>query len=693
MTARQQLFLGTVANDGTGNPLRNGGGTVNANFALCDIDTANLANATAGVAANSAAIASNTAAINTLLQQAPFPLLAGSISAAAANTLAIQTALTAGGMVNITQPGTFYINATLVYSSSTVLVLGPQTIIQAVPGMNATMLISSSAIAFLAGGTTVTLTQGTGTAVNVAWPAHGLSVGQGIWLFGSTPSTYNGVFRVAAVVDTNNVTIYTTQFATSAPSGTAKAVVAVQFFSLIGGTWNYDYPNNGASPNNYNVHAIGLYGLLDCYAEDVQAINANKFAFCLCAVASIRTRNLKVNNRSDGIKVYGPARGVVVDGLSGVSQDDFLSIQTTEPAAFQYAQISGGGDIYNVSVKNLDALPQLGGSVYRVYPSDSELCDLLTLDGVIGQANQVTIGNTAGSPFVHGYIGTVTMKNVGTTAKSTTTSNFLISNCTADIVTLEDCPFWPGSSLVAANDFLLSLSGTVVINQLILHRIKSDGLPSGASGALNIVNISSGVAATINKIIARDCQVTNSGLANGINLINIAGTAWSVGEFLIEGGYYDANSKYLVSLTGVPASGTPILIMRNVTNLGSGNFNISANMTVSCRFEGNTFGGQALGTLRTAATVTASLSSDGCNKFVNANLIIIVSGTLSTTLYGGDLRYDAGLLATTQGQHFYHSSVVAGRNSANQQGLCVASNGTNFYALATGSGGVNTLIV
>lgn len=67
----------------------------------------------------------------------------------------------------------------------------------------------------------------------------------------------------------------------------------------------------------------------------------------------------------------------------------------------------------------------------------------------------------------------------------------------------------------------------------------------------------------------------------------------------------------------------------------------------------------------------------------------------SATLWnisGNCIVVDAGLLNAGTKQYFTHKSAVGGRNAANQQGPCVG-NGTNFYAIATGAAGVNTLIV
>ena len=72
---------------------------------------------------------------------------ANATSAASFNTTSIQSALTAGGLVQILTPGVVYINSTLIANSNTQLVLGSQTEIRAVPNSNIALLITSSLLA------------------------------------------------------------------------------------------------------------------------------------------------------------------------------------------------------------------------------------------------------------------------------------------------------------------------------------------------------------------------------------------------------------------------------------------------------------------------------------------------------------------------------------------------------------------
>lgn len=120
---------------------------------------------------------------------------ANSTAAASANTAAIQAALNAGGLVQILVPGYVYTTGTLVYTSNTRLVLGPNTTIRQAPTAAPVPTIwSSSFVAYKTGGTAVTLAQTTTTnQVVVSWTGHGFTAGQGVWLFETpTVATYGG---------------------------------------------------------------------------------------------------------------------------------------------------------------------------------------------------------------------------------------------------------------------------------------------------------------------------------------------------------------------------------------------------------------------------------------------------------------------------------------------------------------------
>ena len=141
----------------------------------------------------------------------------GSSSAAAANTAAIQAALNKGGEVYITTPGVIYVNSNLVYQSNTHVVLGENTTITAAPQayrgfaagagsiaiwisqafytcvstlLGQGSLTGSSSTVYPNGGANVTMAQsGNFNAVQVTWTNHGLTEGNGVVIYGVSPTT------------------------------------------------------------------------------------------------------------------------------------------------------------------------------------------------------------------------------------------------------------------------------------------------------------------------------------------------------------------------------------------------------------------------------------------------------------------------------------------------------------------------
>jgi len=627
-------------------------------------------------------------------------LVVNSAAAAAANTTAIQAALTAGGQVSITAPGVFYINATLVYGSNTTLTLGANTTVRLASQSNCSMLMSSSLIAFINGGTTlntgasVTLTQGTACAVNVAWTGHGLVAGQGVWIAGATDATvsaYNGVFRVGTVVDANNFTIFTPVFSTTAPAGTTIAQVAVQNFNLAGGTWDANYLNQTIGVSSYNNISIFFSGVIDCTANTVSSINATKFSYQIHAATYFRGTNLKSTNvASDTLKIYGPSVAVLIDGLAGISHDDFVSIQPYELSPYNWAQFSAPGYCHDITIRNIQANSFSNASVVHLYPCDQHAMDLIHIEGATGNApttgSAVVCNYPAGLSY--GYIGRVVLKNIQIVTDTNNTPPFAFYDCNIDELTFEDCSFIPGNTAQSANNDFLTLGPACTINTLVLNRVKSNGWPSTA-GNITFVYIN---GAALTRVVLRDMVI--KGATGTMNLLSFGSTNNTVREILFDGGVFDASVYALVGFATALASGTPNVTFRNIDTIGypQRGVNFSALVNAHVRFECSSLV-FLTAAICTSVSNTVKVFSSGDCEWNGISPISISAGSPVITLNGWDIAYDAGLLATTKGQYFTHASAVAGRNAANQQGPCIGVDGTHFYALGTGAAGVNTLIV
>lgn len=607
-------------------------------------------------------------------------------ASASANTSAIQTALNLSGTVSLLTPGTFLLNGPLTYKSGLRLTLGKNTVLKQSPGVNQMMLQSSTAVAFLAAGSTaVVLTWSAGTSCSVAWNAHGLSVGQAVWLTGSTPTVFNGVFRVLSVTDANNFVIAVRYLPSAVPSGSALAILATQDVLIEGGIWDYDFANNAAGAGR-NLIALWFEGTADILVQNVSSQNAKKYAFGSAATLNFSAKNLKSpTTNSDGFKLYGPIFDCQIDGFKGITSDDGISVQGKEAAAFSQYQIAAGGDAINVSIKNVDVY-SLNASVSAavVYLSDNEVTDQILLDGVSGAATVGTASAAvkiqAGNAYTVGQFGNISLKNINAGNLQYTVKT---GTCSGNLLTVESSKpnlMNPASTTCA----FFESDSTSVVKKVLLKScdLSQSGEPGSAVTAYLIV-----LNGTAEVFELNECTQVNQG-AGTPRLVNLLGALVKVLSFT----NCRADVSVIASVSAT-ATNTPLVTVHGCNFEG----NCSINAVASCNVAlsgGNRYTNSGTnGIVRLSAGVTVNFQSDGTLRLVAGSVFSIVSGTPTLNCYGFDLSVDAGLIAVTKGQYFTHSSAVAGRNAANQQGPAIAVDGTHFYALGTGASGVNTLIL
>lgn len=609
-----------------------------------------------------------------------------SSASATANLNAIQAALTAGGLVNITGNGTVWINGSLIYSSYSALVCSPGTVVSSVAGSNVSMLKSSAEINFSAGGTAITLTQGVGCAVNVLLANHGLTTNQLYWISGANQPGYNGVGRIAAIVDANNFTIYTQKYQATAPTGTIIGVVAVQDFSLVGGQWNYNYPNNSGvtAPDSQCIRIIGTG---DSYLEGVYVENASKFAFTLNAVHNVETVNCKWNNsHSDGAKVYGPSRSVRMRGCSGITGDDWISIQTRESSAFASAQLCYG-DIFDIEVDGMVGVPQSSGNGIHLYPSDTEDFDMVHIKNMNTNYAGIVVGTVSGSGYTVGQMGNITFEKIMCTGNAASATNILLTQAyTIDSLLLRDVAFLPGSTLSGGANSLLSTSGTLGrVKNFTIERMKSNGIAS--SGNMN----ASFFAGTyqFDKMTFRDCTCVGT-VTGGLTLATFAGVP-TIGSLTFDNNRGDTGTKYMCSFSVAPAVAPVVKFVNNRWD-GQGLFAMSTGTVgATVKLLNNELTGMSLGVLRLGVTATVLVTTDNTNTGLTAaNLVANTGGTPKVALQGLDLLFDvSNALVDQTFTPQWANSTTAGTN---KQGLAFKNNNgaTNTWY---SQGATNTLIL
>jgi len=618
-------------------------------------------------------------------------LVSGSISAASANFTALQNAVSSQGTINVTQAGTFYINASVIVSSNTTIVLGPNTTIILAPNSNVPLVMTYSLVNFLnngttlSGGTAVTLTtSGSESAVNVQWASHGQVVGNCVWLAGNSVTTYNNCFRVAAITDANNFTVYTNHYSSTAPGTGSRGIQAVQNVNLIGGTWDYNQANQSGS--GYGLTAIILGGIADSTLDSVKTQNGSRAGIQLQGFQNINATNTQFYEpTAAALNVYGPGSGLKVDGISGVSQNPLVTLDTNlNSSPYQF---SAPGDLFDISIYNVTGIC-LSGSAISVSPSDNEIMDAINIDqtNMTGVATQ-SVNVARGAGFTTGQIGRLYLRNTQSPVNTSSEPIFNIGACAIAQLTIADSTFVPGSTVSAEGNNFMTLGSGATISQLIVDKFNVNNFPS-TSGTVILFYINN---AQIKNITVRDMQALNG--TGNLHLLAFYNAANTVQSILFDGGAFDSSVSDFVYFATLMSSGTPNIIVRGANINGATSvIHSSVAQNYHSRFIGNSMS-VGTGVLLTAASNTIKLSSDGTNDLTSGPWIAVSAGTPIISLFGNDITFDVSstYVATTAGQ--YCTSTTTGTGKA---GLAVKVNGSStntWYALATGTSGVNTLIV
>lgn len=311
-------------------------------------------------------------------------------ASATVNTLAIQTALTAagtsGGMVELTIPGTYLYNATLIVYANTSIVLGAGVDLKCDPSVSKFLMLKNfnSQIA----GTPVAVTALTttnGKAVNVQAAAHGYAaanVGNTyVWIAGAIQDSYNGIWPITAIVDANNFTILiSNHLGTESPVLTSPATGTIYYgtadvnISLSGsGTWNGNRVNM-TNTNTYQdfggvffrhvknlrvdgvrfrdnrdcINMEGVYSgwVTNCQADSTEATGADSGIGSFCQIRgpnrSITVRGNRTQNADDSVAYLGSDADALIDsGFLIGTVDDITVDDLTMENGYRAVKILG----------------------------------------------------------------------------------------------------------------------------------------------------------------------------------------------------------------------------------------------------------------------------------------------------------------------------------------------------------------
>ncbi|WNV48185.1 hypothetical protein Ql52_gp049 [Caulobacter phage Quill_5.2] len=408
-----------------------------------------------------------------------FPAL-DSVGAASTNNSRIQALLDAGGQVSLQGSGTCYVTGGLVMGDNTELIVPPSLTIRLAPGSNKVMLTSSAIRSSLAGGgATVTVNWTSGIDCPVVWTAHGMSVGEYVYLNGANEGQFRGVFVVTNVADANNLTLRLWRTPTANATGTCKALRANKNITVSGGIWDHDDANNPSSlfPDCMAI-VLGACGNLQ--VNNVTIKRSTKYCLWLAALNGFSVSNVYVPETvSDVVKIYGPAAYGDVENISGVaSGDDLLTLQPKEAAAFSQYNPYTWGDILNVRIRNVRSPKNGNYKIFAIYTDSTFIADNIEVDGVHGQTSGVAVSLNQSLGSGQGVLGRISVNNI--TAKAVYPCQ--VANATIDALRLGINNTVVDTTGANTNGNHIRIDTTAVVKRLGVQMRITDAT-YGASGA------------------------------------------------------------------------------------------------------------------------------------------------------------------------------------------------------------------
>ena len=338
----------------------------------------------------------------------------------AADVVAIQAALTAGGVVTLPSPA-YVINNTLVVKSNSRLQLGSQTRLSMAEGIVTKPVLKNYAYSAsrLAISTLVWDGNGPGITATCA-SAHGYSVGDWAAIHGANESGYNGVFRVGTVTSAT-VFKYQATLIPVAASATASSrfsgmttILADVNIVISGGIWSWgntgqallDTPA-GNLINIFNANSVLIENCVFDYANTRCVFAAN--------TRGLTVRNVRANKTAVTVLVEGPAYTTRVHDIVSYGTDDCVVFQPSEWATNPPEWLSDG-DIVGAIASNITSY-NTGKAVRCVNSGGLFYGDAIEIDTVIGYSPDAAVTIEGEEPnATTGKYGRVSIRNISSCA-------------------------------------------------------------------------------------------------------------------------------------------------------------------------------------------------------------------------------------------------------------------------------------
>ena len=286
-------------------------------------------------------------------------LVADDVSAAATNTAILQAALNARGLVYVRTPGTVWVSDTLLCYSDTEISISAKTTIKLTDGTARNLLVNNAFRNPVF--TPITSITASGNYVTATQAGHPFTVGQWVFVEGVGARGYNGTVRIAAVTSSTYsyyspiapTNLAPTVYTGPAMSGLTWAMQACPADTniTITGPGTIDWNGlNQTFPNNIDTYGVILHRIYNPQVRNITGKNALKYMFCIAGSYGLRADNIALDTLSDGFDIEMPCFNASINGVSGISGDDFVSILCgdTQPKTFTV------GDGFNIVVRDIE---------------------------------------------------------------------------------------------------------------------------------------------------------------------------------------------------------------------------------------------------------------------------------------------------------------------------------------------------
>lgn len=208
------------------------------------------------------------------------------------------------------------------------------------------------------------------TTLTVTEAGHSRRTGDCVTLFGATVA---GLYFVDSVSG-NTWSVPDTRGAGSG-SCTVYGSRNIEIACDNGSYFDYDQANRSIVNQSCDAHALIFNSISTLSTPGLRVANSRKYSFYATACAGVTTYGMEApKTASDGWHINGPARNVLLQGMSGQDGDNLTALGNSDfaPYVINWNADYGSGDVINATIENV-----------RANNNHTELCRLYSTTGKV----------------------------------------------------------------------------------------------------------------------------------------------------------------------------------------------------------------------------------------------------------------------------------------------------------------------